>query len=89
VAFHRVLMEMSGNPIFLAVHEALVEWLIGQRIPVADADRENRVSFDGHRRVVDAIRARDDEAAGRAMREHLENARRKFGVRGSHARAVD
>jgi DNA-binding GntR family transcriptional regulator len=28
--------------------------------------------------VVEAVRRRDAEAAGRAMREHLENARRKF-----------
>jgi DNA-binding FadR family transcriptional regulator len=32
VAFHRVLTEIPGNPIFLAAHEALVDWLVSQRL---------------------------------------------------------
>jgi DNA-binding FadR family transcriptional regulator len=80
VAFHRVLTDIPGNPIFLAVHEALVEWLINQRIHMANTEVENRISFAGHRTVFEAIERRDPEAAGRAMREHLENARRKFNL---------
>jgi DNA-binding FadR family transcriptional regulator len=77
VAFHRVLMGIPGNPIFVAVHEALVDWLISQRIHVANTEVENMRSFDGHRRIVEAIERHDPEAAGTAMREHLLNARRK------------
>jgi GntR family transcriptional regulator, sialic acid-inducible nan operon repressor len=77
VAFHRVLMGIPRNPIFIAVHEALVDWLISQRIRVANTEVENMHSFDGHRRVVEAIESRDPEAAGTAMRDHLLNARRK------------
>lgn len=82
VAFHRVLMGIPGNPIFTAVHEALVEWLISQRIHRADTQRENRMSFEGHARIVEAIEARNPEAAGAAMRAHLEHARRKFRLLG-------
>ncbi|RUW97347.1 MAG: transcriptional regulator NanR [Mesorhizobium sp.] len=78
VAFHRVLTAIPGNPIFLAAHEALVEWLINQRIHMANTELENRISFAGHKNVFEAIERHDPEAAGQAMREHLENARRKF-----------
>lgn len=78
VGFHRVLTEIPGNPIFLAAHEALVEWLISQRIHTANTEFENQRSFAGHKSVFEAIERRDPEAAGLAMREHLENARRKF-----------
>jgi GntR family transcriptional regulator, sialic acid-inducible nan operon repressor len=80
VAFHRVLMGIPGNPIFIAVHEALVEWLISQRIHLANTEAENQRSFDGHRRIVEAIARRDAEAAGDEMRRHLENARRKHAL---------
>ncbi|MGX9145552.1 FCD domain-containing protein [Mesorhizobium sp. 128a] len=78
VAFHRVLTVIPGNPIFLAAHEALVEWLINQRIHVANTEIENRRSFAGHQAVFEAIERHEPEAAGQAMRAHLENARRKF-----------
>lgn len=81
VAFHRVLMEVPGNPIFTAVHQALVDWLISQRTPLAD-EAGNRRSAEGHRRVLRAIEDGDSEAAGQAMREHLEAARRRFATAG-------
>ncbi|WP_198026960.1 FCD domain-containing protein [Mesorhizobium sp. LSHC422A00] len=34
--------------------------------------------FAGHQAVFEAIERHDPEAAGQAMRAHLENARRKF-----------
>ena len=72
------LTVIPGNPIFLAAHEALVEWLINQRIHMANTEIENRKSFAGHQAVFEAIERHDPEAAGQAMRAHLENARRKF-----------
>ena len=80
VAFHRVLMEVPGNPIFTAVHQALVDWLISQRTPMADA-AGNRRSYEGHLRVLRAIEDGDGEEAGQAMREHLEAAQRRFAPR--------
>lgn len=77
VAFHRLLMELPSNPIFVAVHQALVDWLISQHIPKADP-LGNRRAFEGHRVILDAIKRRDPEAAGLAMREHLMAARRRY-----------
>jgi GntR family transcriptional regulator, sialic acid-inducible nan operon repressor len=80
VAFHRVLMGIPQNPIFIAVHEALVDWLISQRIHRANTEAENLRSYDGHRLIVEAIERRDPEAASAAMRDHLLFARRKYAL---------
>jgi GntR family transcriptional regulator, sialic acid-inducible nan operon repressor len=78
VAFHRVLTEIPGNPIFTAAHQALVEWLISQRIDIHNTQAANLKSFQGHVEVWQAIANKDPDAAGAAMRAHLENAREKF-----------
>lgn len=77
VAFHRILMAMPGNPIFVSVHQALVDWLISQHTPKADPEG-NKSAFKGHRAVMEAILRRDPEAAGLAMRDHLMAARRRY-----------
>lgn len=74
VAFHRVLTETTGNPVLLAMHDAMVEWVILRRPAVADPTPHNRNSFERHRAIVAAIVARDPEAAGRLMQIHLEEA---------------
>ena len=78
VAFHRALTEIPGNPIFVSMHDALVDWLINQRHLPSDPEVSNRKSFEGHVQVYEAIRARDPQAAADAMRQHLEDAQRKF-----------
>ncbi|ESZ60626.1 FCD domain-containing protein [Mesorhizobium sp. C120A] len=45
---------------------------------MANTKIENHRSFAGHQAVFEAIERHDPEAAGQAMRAHLENARRKF-----------
>ena len=73
VDFHRVLAEIPGNPIFMAIHVALLDWLIAARPTVADQElyEHNNVSYQQHIAIVDAIRQRDPEEADRALQEHL------------------
>ena len=63
----------SGNPIFMAIHVALLDWLIAARPTVADQElyEHNNVSYQQHIAIVDAIRQRDPEEADRALQEHL------------------
>lgn len=78
VAFHRVLAEMPGNPIFVAMHDAVVEWIIEQRPPLDDPDPNNRMSYAGHLAIYEAIAARDAEAATKAMQHHLGDAYNRY-----------
>ncbi|MGV2690110.1 transcriptional regulator NanR [Citrobacter braakii] len=73
VDFHRILAEIPGNPIFMAIHVALLDWLIAARPTVADQElyEHNNVSYQQHIAIVDAIRQRDPEEADRALQEHL------------------
>lgn len=73
VDFHRVLAEIPGNPIFMAIHVALLDWLIAARPTVADQalHEHNNVSYQQHIAIVDAIRRHDPDEADRALQSHL------------------
>ncbi|MEA2781811.1 MAG: GntR family transcriptional regulator, sialic acid-inducible nan operon repressor [Rhodospirillaceae bacterium] len=73
VAFHYVLVAITKNPIFTAVHDALVEWLTSQRTLSLRVPEAEQVAHDAHRRIFEAVAARDPEAAARAMDEHLKS----------------
>jgi DNA-binding GntR family transcriptional regulator len=71
VTFHRLIVEASGNAILL---ETWLSLGIGPRTIVTAV----RTGLDGHeiaerhRPVLEALRARDPEAAGAALRRHVE-----------------
>jgi DNA-binding GntR family transcriptional regulator len=71
VAFHRLIVEASGNAILL---ETWLSLGIGPRTIVTAV----RTGLDGHeiaerhRPVLEALRGRDPEAAGAALRRHVE-----------------
>jgi len=71
VAFHYVLAEIPKNPIFTALHTALVEWLTEQRSTSLRARGAERAACRAHERIFKAVAARDPDAAGVAMRDHL------------------
>ena len=72
IAFHYVLAEIPRNPVFTALHDALSAWLTDQRIVTLADTGQDRIAFEAHRRIHDAIVARDPEAAEGAMRAHLD-----------------
>ncbi|EOV9658331.1 transcriptional regulator NanR [Cronobacter turicensis] len=73
VEFHRVLAEIPGNPIFMAIHVALLDWLIAARPTVPDGEliEHNNISYQQHIAIVDAIRRRDPDEADHALQTHL------------------
>ncbi|MCP4385993.1 MAG: FCD domain-containing protein [Hyphomicrobiales bacterium] len=71
VRFHRVLAEVPGNPIFVALHEAFVERMMKAR-PVLDAfEARNRISNDEHKDIVTAILDKKADQAVETLNRHL------------------
>ena len=70
IAFHRKIAEITGNPIFVAVSEAMLQWLSHYHIgELRKVGREAR-TLDEHRHIVDRIAAHDVEGAAAAMLTH-------------------
>lgn len=79
VDFHYELAVMTRNPIFTALHAALVDWLLEQRRATLGARAgEDLRAYEAHRIIFDAIAARDPDRSEAAMREHLEYVARRY-----------
>jgi len=71
VRFHRVLAEIPGNPIFVALHEAFVERLMKERRLPDDARDHLSRSNDEHKAIVKAILEKDADLAVDVLTGHL------------------
>src|SRR5262252_2374130 len=78
VNFHRGVAASSGNPILAALIEMISGLYYEQRRKTAEraVQRDRRAAAEAHRRIYQAIRAHDAEAARRAMHDHLVEASR-------------
>ncbi|WP_028058103.1 GntR family transcriptional regulator [Candidatus Solirubrobacter pratensis] len=73
-AFHRSLVEATGNAILLGLYDSLRDRQRRMaRATMRDADRQGRTSKE-HRAIADAIGAQDRDRALAALRTHLEGA---------------
>lgn len=72
VAFHYVLANVPRNPVFIAIHEAVVSWLTRQRTLSLRNTGAAQQAFKWHKKIFEAVTDRDADAAEAAMREHLE-----------------
>ncbi len=72
MAFHYELAAMTGNPIFTAMHNAIVERLTAQRTVALRVEGTEILALKAHKRIFKKVVAGDPEGAGRAMIEHLE-----------------
>jgi len=78
VAFHFALAVVTRNPVFTSIHEAVVGWLTGQRTRALMAQDYDKVAYDFHERICNAVAMRDAAAAEAIMRAHLENVASQF-----------
>lgn len=74
IKFHRVLYEMCGNPILPAVHRAYISWLKPNWIKMPTSSERNKLNFESHKAIYNAILMRDPDIAEATTREHLANA---------------
>jgi GntR family transcriptional regulator, transcriptional repressor for pyruvate dehydrogenase complex len=78
IEFHRSVAASSGNPIVASIVEMVSALYYEQRRETATmaSERDLRDAADMHRRIYQAIRARDAEAARLSMHDHLVQAQR-------------
>jgi len=74
MAFHREIASIGGNPIFPAIVEALFRWAGEYYQSMVRAPGAEALTLAEHSRIVDAIEAKDPEAAAQAMHAHLSRA---------------
>lgn len=76
IRFHRAVADASGNPIIAALVEMVSAlYYEGRRETAGQAsDPDLREAAELHRRIYQAIRGRNSEAARNAMNEHLTRA---------------
>jgi GntR family transcriptional repressor for pyruvate dehydrogenase complex len=72
VDFHFVLPLITRNAIFIAIHEATLEWLTSQRTTGLKNRGEDKIAYAAHEAIYAAIAAHDPDRAERAMSDHLE-----------------
>src|SRR5260221_762361 len=73
ITFHRIVAEASGNPIIGTLVETVSALYYDRRRRTAEqaSERDLMDAADAHRRIYQAIRAHDADAARLAMHEHL------------------
>jgi len=86
--FHLAVADASGNHFFTSTLSAIREQIasgiaVNRNLTLIQSRERNLTVQNEHQVVYAAIAAGDDEAARRAMREHIENARRRVFEGGS------
>jgi len=89
IDFHFVIAEISGNPIFSTLHKALGEWLYEQRTIAGTAKGGPNIAYLAHAKIYEAIARKDENAAGEAMTEHLEEISRRYWKQRKRMEAMD
>ncbi len=72
VAFHFAIATVPNNPIYTTLHSAIIEWLVDQRHVTLSYPGQNKLAYQAHVAIFEAIAARDPDAAAAEMRRHLE-----------------
>ncbi len=70
--FHFMIATIPKNPIYKAMHSAIIEWLYDQRHVTLSYPGQNRIAYEAHAAIFDAIAAKDGNRAADLMRSHLE-----------------
>ena len=78
IDFHFVLAEIPRNPIFPAIHDAMVDWLTNQRDVTLQVAGQVRIACRAHERIFKAIASRDADAAEKTMAAHLKQLYRVY-----------
>ncbi len=75
MAFHQAIAVTTGNPIFIAVSHAMLDWLAHFHTSMLHWKGNEHVTLEEHERILDAIRRHDEAEAVKEMRSHIDRAR--------------
>lgn len=78
VAFHYEITRIARNPIFLALHDQIFDWLKEQRVVTLAESGQEETAFEAHAAIFEAIKGRDPERAEVEMRRHLDQLSRAY-----------
>jgi GntR family transcriptional regulator, sialic acid-inducible nan operon repressor len=78
MAFHCAIAAISGNPIYMAVSQAMLDWLEKFHIELVRAPGAERVTFAEHEKIFERIAARDRDGAAKAIAAHLTRANKHY-----------
>ena len=73
--FHTQIAAISGNPIYVAVSEAMLGWLKEYHTEMLIWTGKEKYTLTEHEEIVDRIEHRDADGAEKAMIKHLERSR--------------
>jgi DNA-binding FadR family transcriptional regulator len=74
IAFHRRIAQTIGNPIFVAVAEAMLGWMSEYHVGLVRKVGREPQTIAEHRQILERIAARDIDGAAAAMYAHLTRA---------------
>jgi DNA-binding FadR family transcriptional regulator len=69
--FHTILASVSGNPICVAVSEAMLQWLREFHRELVHVPGAENVTIAEHRRILECVAKHDVAGAAQAMKDHL------------------
>jgi len=84
VRFHRAIASASGNPVLGVLIDMLGSLFYERRRETIQTATDLRETADAHRRIYQAIRSRNREAARVAMDEHLRDAQASQTIETAH-----
>jgi GntR family transcriptional repressor for pyruvate dehydrogenase complex len=88
-AFHRKLMEITGNQLTLNIMTVLHEFFLAAMVQTTPRPRDHRISRQLHRAIVRAIRDGDARAARDAMQQHMDITRQRMKLTDSPASGLE
>jgi DNA-binding FadR family transcriptional regulator len=73
--FHTRIAQISGNPIFVAVSEAMLAWLKAYHTEMLIWTGKEKFTLVEHEEILDRLAANDADGAEAAVLKHLERSR--------------
>ena len=72
IAFHNRIAETTGNPLLVAVSEAMLKWLFKYHTSMLHWSGHEETTLLEHNKIVDLIEANDIEGSAELMQQHLD-----------------